>query len=49
MLFLFLNNNLKISSVVKDNIGANHFNNEFKIMFNSVIVDFLFFEFIGSQ
>ena len=49
MLLLSLNNNLYISSVVKDKIGANHFNNEFKIIFNSNIVDFLFFESMGSQ
>ena len=47
--FFCQNNNLKISSVVKDKIGANHFNNEFKIMFKSIIVDLLFFDSLGSQ
>ena len=36
-------------SVVKDKIGANHFNRAFKIILRSKIVDFLFFESLGSQ
>jgi len=49
ILFLLSDINLKISSVVNDKMGANHFINEFKIIFNSVIVDFLLSELFGSQ
>ena len=49
ILFLSLNNNLKISSVVKDSMGANHFNKAFKTIFRTIIVDFLFFDCIESQ
>ena len=44
MLFLSLNNNLNISSVVKESIGANHFSNAFKIILRSKIVDFSIFQ-----
>ena len=49
MLLWFFIINLYISSVVKDRIGANHFNNELRIIFNKIIVDFLFLESLESQ
>ena len=36
-------------SVVKVNIGANHFNRAFKTILSNTIVDFLFFESLVSQ
>ena len=49
MLLSFLEINLKISSVVNERIGANHFSNAFKIIFNKIKVDFLLWLTNSSQ
>ena len=41
LFFSSLFKRLKISSVVKDKIGANHFNKISRIIFKNIIVDFL--------
>ena len=49
LLLFSLLTSVKISSVVKDNIGANHFNKQLRITFNTFMQSDLFFEFCGSQ